>query len=1018
MSHQSFILQHGSICWMLIILIFHITIQEISTQSTMVWRYNNGSNSSSIGSDNYSTTLSTSIGSRQDFDSVSFNATIDKIPKCYTKMTTLVEDPQRPSSTRGDFICPAGYSSKPGISVCSICPKGTYSLEGATDCIPCPPGSFAAEEGQSACTPCKLGSYGSIAGSVVCQTCESTFYSDTEGAIVCKTCGPSEVTLDVGASSCINVRANLTIGGMALLNCIILILVYIWRNRLHWVVFERKVLVVDPLVRWYHIVQMRLDREFLTIRATIHLRRWSSVARVFLFLILSSLMVMGIMCFLYLSILYKTTFNAIFILQSLQSSEQVSISFSRVKNELIEIVKPIHLPVSVIESIFQPIFVLMNLISSFSITRDGFECEGSKAPMELLINLVVLVMVMTILMSEFLHIWHILFPNLNHSMLLNNLHVTNWVRSQSSKLLNRVLHIVSIVLLYVNPFEVFLRYIMRLVKFSQFFEMNGGHRITKACNIFCNFDTLLGVTASLVVWWLVMPLLYMIAEMMVPSCVLHDGEIIRLPHEDLLIQPQLRPPHMSNRVHLIISADANDELSGQIQSVVPPFPIARVLQTREQTGIQRGFEIMAAYRRKFFIVVEYIISIDVVIISIANYWMRFLCNRYHSISNQDVTRTSSSSSHSDDDEDDEDEESDDGSYSAEAEPVSPARSPPNSPNEREHNQTLPASSFLRTLIRRIYVELYSYRLAQHRLIRARELEDRQKFTMLSSYGQLCHLVSNELTRKRNWGKWSATLLSWLGLGHFVTRVGRIHWKFILRKYYYFGCACVGLWTDEVVDSMKLETTADQYHFSKILDLRDTYPTLFYVSIGMKSIILQIVPPLTILSIFISTLCSTPLFVKSEKLLRELPTLIIWNAWEEALDTYTVREDVTFMFTNWILYLGAFEMFITRSRLIGFIKNTIILTISLLLAFGDEQYSRQAINILLCMLLPCIFAQTMNAIIHLGWNMSIRDTDLIYTCDCCVWFITFGFYKPSLLRIQPLSTEEGQGSDGASNDSSS
>lgn len=47
-------------------------------------------------------------------------------------------------------------------------------------------------------------------------------------------------------------------------------------------------------------------------------------------------------------------------------------------------------------------------------------------------------------------------------------------------------------------------------------------------------------------------------------------------------------------------------------------------------------------------------------------------------------------------------------------------------------------------------------------------------------------------------------LSYLGIAHILTKVGRTIWLIVLEKYYIFGLVCLGFWTDKCVDGYNLD----------------------------------------------------------------------------------------------------------------------------------------------------------------------------------------------------------------------
>jgi hypothetical protein len=76
---------------------------------------------------------------------------------------------------------------------------------------------------------------------------------------------------------------------------------------------------------------------------------------------------------------------------------------------------------------------------------------------------------------------------------------------------------------------------------------------------------------------------------------------------------------------------------------------------------------------------------------------------------------------------------------------------------------------------------------------------------LPSYYELCLIVRDELHDFIL--EPFASFLALLGLGHFFTPTGRYYWNVVLNNYKIFLCVCFGIWTDEAVEAYGLEETS-------------------------------------------------------------------------------------------------------------------------------------------------------------------------------------------------------------------
>jgi len=164
-----------------------------------------------------------------------------------------------------------------------------------------------------------------------------------------------------------------------------------------------------------------------------------------------------------------------------------------------------------------------------------------------------------------------------------------------------------------------------------------------------------------------------------------------------------------------------------------------------------------------------------------------------------------------------------------------------------------------------------------------------------------------------------------GLGHIVTSIGRSVWITIAAMYGSFCLLALGVWTDDAVDAYDVQAlvagiggkqnvkgsssvkstqdvkkSRDGYSLSLASDdethqhQHSDFASAIAYLISTRAILLQVVPQLTVVSIFASYTSNYPIFVFTTKrkedasgndsllnLKSVLPHLIIWNAWDIA-----------------------------------------------------------------------------------------------------------------------------------------
>jgi hypothetical protein len=91
---------------------------------------------------------------------------------------------------------------------------------------------------------------------------------------------------------------------------------------------------------------------------------------------------------------------------------------------------------------------------------------------------------------------------------------------------------------------------------------------------------------------------------------------------------------------------------------------------------------------------------------------------------------------------------------------------------------------------------------QHKINSLWEKERLQNDHSLPSYYELCLIVRDELHESIL--EPFSSIFALIGIGHFFTPTGRYYWKVVLNNYKIFLMVCLGIWTDEAVEAYGLE----------------------------------------------------------------------------------------------------------------------------------------------------------------------------------------------------------------------
>ena len=1029
--------------------------------------------------------------------------------------------------------CAAGSFSSQGSSSCTLCSTGHYSLEGAPLCLECGPGYIASDEGQDECDPCPLGAFSPSSTGDSCELCPLGEYADFEGMATCTPCAPGEITPDFGAigvEMCVNPTPNFTIGLMTLGFVLFAIYVYLLQGRLQKIAFERKVLFVEPLAKVCHKINARLLEEMqikIKVENTI-----PSFVRVFLFLTFSSCFLLISSIMFYLFVFYKAFYKAMFLWRGFDSIIKVPSFIGSISSALGDVARAMGLPMSSLTYLFYPIVFLyrVSMLFSLDLSTIDVKCLGAKAPAELVINFFIVGIVVSFMLSGYQYLWVIVFPSLNQTFLNLNFSKKEGLLSNQ----NVYLCLMGMALISINPFEGIMRYLMTFMTLADFVKDNGAHAITPACdNIegMKNFDSLLGYSSSVIAWWLLMPFIYIMSEVLVPKTILPPGA----PPLDAL------PAVDMNNMHGVLPDPFDPQ---PLDNNLPAKGIKRgvvQLQLHDVQNIEKAhkkasfLEILRRYKKWLGQWISTLISIDIMIILTANTWLQFVSKQHgvHNVheldvdtSDEDKSESSSDSDSSKDSDVDSDNDSNIGKTHKSAKDNSLEQSdreseivlssddeiddqpnaiteviPQNAevaaggdeydlssdsdgddaalriesdlqqgympseaiPSDHDDDSfilsdssnddhplntpTIPQrtvsantakeesvmdkkqekistvekkkmSKKKRDLIKakkkifdwtsfwnRLRLEKHNLRFERdkRRLLKAKAKEADSKYNRFSTYNELCVLVGKEL-RQKGVPIFFSIAIAWLGVGHPFTVVGKRHWRIVGRKYYIFMCACFGIWTDETVASYGLEEIATTIFVDD--DNEANYTKLLYICIGIRAILFQLLQSLTFFSVIVSSLAGSPLFVFSENLRKNLPSLLVVNSWHRAIEqeihvhgNNNVRE------TRWVLYLRCVIITLGESRSLSFVSNFLTVCLSFLVLIYSEA-TKGLMAFVLCCLFPFALAKAFIFVIFFGKSMDLTDRDFIMFFRRLGYFLTFGLYFKHIHAITPVDVDVG------------
>eukprot|EP01036_Dinobryon_divergens_P062047 gene62047-biopygen41181 len=198
----------------------------------------------------------------------------------------------------------------------------------------------------------------------------------------------------------------------------------------------------------------------------------------------------------------------------------MAVMFERFLSVVQTLTGPLHIPLLLFRILFYPLELICKLVDLLNV--DGLynsltvTCEGAKAPIELFIDSSVLGAAILFIKSNYVFLWAITFNEMNKLSL-----VKFWIAKKSIFSVNFAVMVLLFLLSSANPFISTLRFFLSFVNFAVFFENNYvTHALSKACigiAGYQNQELLLVYATSILVWWLIGPMLYSTADIICPK---------------------------------------------------------------------------------------------------------------------------------------------------------------------------------------------------------------------------------------------------------------------------------------------------------------------------------------------------------------------------------------------------------------------------------------------------------------------------------------------------------------------
>jgi hypothetical protein len=253
------------------------------------------------------------------------------------------------------------------------------------------------------------------------------------------------------------------------------------------------------------------------------------------------------------------------------------------------------------------------------------------------------------------------------------------------------------------------------------------------------------------------------------------------------------------------------------------------------------------------------------------------------------------------------------------------------------------------------------------------------------YQRTLTLFSGVFYQKFVFTRLLAKLLSavfvWYGFANFFDAPRRI-WNNILTNYYFFFVSAFGIWTRQarvlyaVVDCIKFTSTEEESE-GDVSDQWAQYTRAWESILAPRFVLFMLVPSLTPVSLFATTMVSTPILVADP----EIPLPPYFNFGLFYRRASRENPDATSEDQDWIVVLEALYLFATECRLVQTVLNAFKFSLSIALWRAGLEMEDLTIDswmtISLVVFLPYCYLLALQPITLLGKVLNIKNEDVFF-----------------------------------------
>ena len=415
----------------------------------------------------------------------------------------------------GLLECKSGYKNVrfPSKIECVACEKGFYSPGGkVTNCTQCLPGFYTSTD-DSKCNACPFNTYQPNPGSRSCISCAPRYITGS--------------TASTSAADCVNPSTSFIAGSVGLIVSMLVIWTYLYHGRLHLIAFSRYFRLIRKLVivalatsRAQDLVSQTNSIILSIIKVKSHNKYMSEASQVILkqtIFAFLSLVILFIVVLSYTAYgLIQIVFNALVIYRSFRYFLPMTRQFKREANYLIDSVAA-GLGLKSLAVLLYPIVFIADAIASININFSAVDvsCSGAQSPLYLLMNLIIVGVVVILIRSNAQVYWDVSLTQVSlkaASTIFNQYYVSrNTISSVVTVLMAIIFNFIP------QPLKI-MQLLLSFVSVGYFFSENGRSPSNQNCDNYASggADTFLAIATTLFVYTVISPVIYLLAQVLVP----------------------------------------------------------------------------------------------------------------------------------------------------------------------------------------------------------------------------------------------------------------------------------------------------------------------------------------------------------------------------------------------------------------------------------------------------------------------------------------------------------------------